>query len=61
MDSSMSFNPELSFYSWLCDIAYILDTDRRAVEKDADLWRSYFDKSMKPSAAITARQAELSN
>jgi hypothetical protein len=61
MDRSMSFNPEHGFYPWMATVAYILDVDVRSIEKDADGWRPYFDKGVKPSAAITARQNEETN
>lgn len=56
MRGFMTFNPEHGFFPWLATVAYILEKPVSEIEADADNWRPYYDRGLKPSPAITARQ-----
>ena len=48
----MKFNPELGFFPFLADIAYILEIPLRKVEEVQELWKPYFDRGMSAQAAV---------
>lgn len=57
----MTFNPELGFFPWLSDVAYILDRPLPEIELESNEWRPLFDRGLKAAAAVAERSPNVAS